>query len=502
MANSLPRKKSRTASSRRYKNYNDKQITKLDYSKLVAEAMKLYDPSKTVSRTSTVFSKDTLRTYMQNPATNYKNIRNLSKFLYYRSQSYRRIINYNANMIDLGMRSVVPIVDITKSINKKAMLKSYYQTLMILEKMNLKTEFLKAYITCFREDVFFGCAYLDETDGTFFILPLDPDYCKVTGTYGDGSLAFDMDMSYFSKHTEQLEFWGEPFKSMWSAYQNDSIEGKWQPMPDENCVCLKVNLDDMEIPLPVYLGLFDSLINLEDLKEITAIADEQQIYKMLVAKVPLINGSKEINDFAIDLDLVIKFFDLIKGMMPDYANVALSLTDLEAVDFNHDQASDVNKVEKATQSVMASAGGQALVGGTGTTSTTLAMKLDENFALSSLLPQTEAIVNRLISTRIDNSSVIKFLQVTTFTKQEYISNLIKVSQYGVPIKLELATVLGFSEIETISKAHLEEALGIVDLFKPLKSANTISLTDDSTSKPTEELTDEGEASKEKTDNKT
>ena len=126
-------------------------------------ALQLLDPTKSSSATSSVFSKETLRQYMQNPVSNYKNLRNLSRFLYYRSQVYKRIINYNANMIDLTMRSVVPEVDFVNGVDEQQMIQSYYDTLNMLEFMNLPLEFLKVYITCFREDVFYGCAYLDET---------------------------------------------------------------------------------------------------------------------------------------------------------------------------------------------------------------------------------------------------------------------------------------------------------------------------------------------------
>lgn len=496
----------KTSGSSSYKKLKDKydalqeRMARFERSQ---NALQLLDPTKNSTVTSSVFSKETLRTYMQNPSSNYKNLRNLSRFLYYRSQVYRRIINYNANMIDLNMRSVIPEADFVKGVDEKKMLQSYHDTLKMLEFMNLPLEFLKAYITCFREDVFFGCAYLDETDKTFFILQLDPDYCKITGIYNDGSLAFDMDMSYFTRNSDKLEFWGEPFQSMWNEYQKDTINGKWQPMPDENAVCLKCNIDDLEIPLPVYLGLFDSLINLEDLREITAIADEQQIYKLLVARLPLLSNTDKVNDFAIDLGTVIKFFNSMSDTLPDYANIVLSPTQVDSIEFNHDQATDVNKVENATKNVTASAGGQALIGGTGSTSVNLSMKLDENFAISSLLPQTEAIVNRLLSFRLSNPAKVKFMEVTTFTKKEYTDNLLKMATYGVPVKTELGVACGLSEYEVISKGYLEKALNIGDLYQPLKSSNTMNTGDVTNPEggrpetPDGELTDKGEETRDR-----
>lgn len=482
---------------------HQKSIENFERSK---NALQLLDPTKNYSKTASTFNKDTLRTYMKNPATQYKNLRNLSKYLYYRSQVYRRIINYNANMIDLNYRSVIPLIDVVKGGDKKKVLKTYYDTLNILEKMNLPLEFLKVYITCWREDVFFGCAYYDETG--FFILPIDPDYCKITGIYPTGDLAFDMDMSYFSKKKEVLEMWGEPFTSMYSAYQKDSTNGKWQPMPDENAICMKINIDDWETPLPPYLALFNNLINLEDLAEIMAIADEQQIYQLLIMTMPLLKNTNDSDDWAVDPETVIDYYNKMLDMMPDYANAILTPTQIESINFNHDQAADVNKLENATKAVLNTSGGaQVLNSGSinGTTAWNGAIKADEDYALSSLLPQTQAYINRFLSYHLKNAAKVKFLEVTKYTKDIYKESILKDATYGLPNKLLLNTLNGFSELETISMNFLEEdCLELSSKFVPMQSSNTMNTGNLKDGKPTAEesgkvLTDEGEDSRDKKD---
>ena len=114
-------------------------------------------------------------------------------------------------MFCLDARTVIPNFDLVEKNDKKAIRKSYNDTLDALDKMNLQYEFLKVYMTCFREDVFYGVYYFDpqSTDSTsFFIMPLDPDYCRIQGVYSTGDFAFAMDMSYFRSHLELLEYWG------------------------------------------------------------------------------------------------------------------------------------------------------------------------------------------------------------------------------------------------------------------------------------------------------
>ena len=187
------------------------------------DLLQVQNPTKSATKAFSTFTKENLRTYLENPFSNSKNLRNLSKYLYYRSQVYRRLIQYNANMINLQYRSVIPPFNITEDNDPQTVLQSYADTLSLLEKMNLNLAFKPACITAFREDVFFGCAYLDDTG--FFILPIDPDYCKIAGVYGDGSLAFWMDMTYFQKNADYLEYWGEPFQTMWKEYQKGTLNG-------------------------------------------------------------------------------------------------------------------------------------------------------------------------------------------------------------------------------------------------------------------------------------
>lgn len=467
-----------------------------------SNALQLLDPKKNYTKTSNTFNKDTLRTYMKNPTTQFKNLRNLSRYLYYRSQVYRRIIHYNANMINLNYRSVIPLIDIVKGGDKKKTLKAYYDTLSILETMNLPLEFLKVYITCWREDVFFGCAYSDDTG--FFILPIDPDYCKITGIYPTGDFAFDMDMSYFSRKVEVLEMWGEPFTSMYRVYEGDTTNEKWQPMPDEYAVCMKINVDDWETPLPPYLALFDRLINLEDLAEISAIADEQQIYQLLALTMPILKNASEANEWAVDPATVVDYYNKILDTLPDYTNAILTPAPVESITFNQDQASDVNKLENATKSVLNTSGGAQVLNSStvsGTTAWTGAIKSDEDYAISALLPQTQAYINRFLSGKLAAPAKVKFLEVTRYTKDEYKNQILKDATYGLPSKLLLNTLNGFTELETISMNFLEEeCLELSSKFMPLQSSNTTAGADLQEGRPkSDKVTDDGEASTDKKD---
>lgn len=476
------------------------------YKKQAKEAVKkLYDPERLSRKTVGVFDKETLRTYMENPENYSRQLRNLSRFLYSRSQVYRRIINMNASMIDTNFRSVIPNIEINKKPNKSKTIKSYSETLKILDKMNLPSEMLKVYLKCWVEDVFFGVYYFYEDEGGI-VLPLDPDYCQIIGVYPTGDFAFSFDTSYFTGKESELEMWGEPFISMVKE-GNKSNASKWVQVPDEYAICLKINLEDYMTPLPPYITLFDSIINLEDLKEITAIADEQQIYKLLAYKVPLVTNTTTPDNFAVDLEVAAEYYKAASKSLPEYTDaILLPGLDLKEVSFDTDQASDVNKVENAAKNILKTSGHSMMADQEGTTAVLAALKADEEYAISSLLPQTQAWVNRFLMLHSNNPCKVKFLEVTKYTKEAFKESVIKDMNYGLPMITTLGILNGYSELDLISMATVNDYLGLSDLFKPLETAATRSKEDTRASEGTaggrpvnETPTDESEDSQDKRD---
>lgn len=460
-------------------------------------------------RTISSFDRSSLRTYLQNVSSNEKNLRNLSRYLYYRSQVYYRLIAYNANMFCLDARSVIPNYDIMGDNDDQAILQSYTDTLNALDKMDLQYEFLKIYMACFREDVFYGVYYFDpgsEDTTSFVILPLDPDYCKIAGVYPTGDFAFAMDMSYFRNHSELLEYWGEPFQSLYNTYQNENV--KWQVMPPEYGICLKARAEDWETVVPVFAGLLNSIISLVDQEDISAIADQQSIYKLIWMEMETFDNDQP-NDFKVDPESVgIPYFNkMVEEALPDYTSAAIVPGKLNTISFDDDQATDTTKIEQATETVLNTSGGAQILNSasiSGTTAFNAAIKSDTEFAISMLLPQTQAVVNRIISYYVDNPSKVKFFEISTYTKQEFKENVLRDNEYGLAPKLLVNSLNGFSEKDTLAINHLES--NILKLsFTPVSSTHTQSGSSviNGDTKPTLSdtvITDDGEASRDKADN--
>ena len=445
-------------------------------------------------------SKEDLRQYLENP-TNYEvQLRNISWYLITRSQIYYRLIKYYSNMFRLDARSVIPPFSLTEENDKDSILESYQSTLEILEKMNLQYEFLKVYCNCLIQDVFYGVVYFDENSDqktSMFFLPLPADYCRIQGIFPNGNFAFAMDMSYFKRNKELLEIWGEPFTSMQKEYEKTGI--KYVLCPQEYSVCLKFRAEDTEMILPPFAGLFSALLGLQELEDIQAIASEQEIYKLLVATIPLINGADNPDEFAVNPQLAVDYFNKLVDALPNYTDAVITPIPIDYVSFNNDTvASDVTKVQNATKTVLNTAGGSQVLNSAtinNSSSAEAALKLDTEFAISSLLPQTEMWVNYFISLYVNNPSRVKFFEVSTYTAKQFRQELLENASNGLPNKLAIASMSGFSELDTLSLNFLEEeVLGLKDKLVPLSTSYTQSGNDKTgggQEKDVDELSDEG-----------
>lgn len=462
------------------------------------------DVTKTTRQTTlNSYNKDNVISYLQNISSNENNLRNLSRYLFYRSQVYFRLIMYNATMFDLNARTVVPPYDPTKTNNPNKVLKSYYETLQWLERMNLQHEFLSVFINNFIEDVFFGCCWIDETG--IFILQLPPEYCKIKGKYFTGDFAYDVDMSYYKKYEYLVEYLGEPLSSMYSAYGGDNTK-RWQPMPDEYALCTKYRLESWETVCPPYSGLFIDLIGLLNLADIQAVADEQQVYKLITAEIPRLEGTDIPDDWAVDINTALDYYKRLEESLPPYIGSVVTPIPLDVISFSDDQTTDTTKIQNATKEVLNTSGGAQILNSStisGAEAFRAATRSDTELAISSLLGQVQGWTNRMLSYLVSDPAKVKFFEVSAYTKDAFKESLQKDLNYGFVSALAINSLNGFSELDTLALNFLErDVLQLDKKFIPLQTASTQSGNSEggAPEKSDTEISGEGSETKDKEKN--
>lgn len=479
------------------------------YAKAVDDILKLVDLTSSTTKTWTVFSKDNLRSYLQNPysSSSQNSLRNLSKFLYTLSFPLRRIINYFASLPDFSAYKVNLDFSLVEENNEKTLLKDYEDACKLVRRMNLEINMFKLLVIAWREGIVYFQPYQDK-DGTMLLMPLDSQYCKVGSIGYNNLLHVAFDFSFFNgQNSFYLDIWDPEYKKKYDSYQKDSSL-RWQEL--DTARAFKIDLSDIDLIVSPFASLFEALIDLVDLQALMNVKDSLDIYKLIVMKIPMLN-SKSPDDLALNLTTAMKFYKKALETLPEEIGLILSPgMDVDSVSFDKNATTDTNAISDAYQNVMEETGISQIFDSsrlTGSTSVKMSMLSDAMMATKGIMKQIEAFVNERIQMEYPNSmAYIKFIEVTTYTRDDRITQVEKAANAGMPVKLEYMTLLGYDPLESMASDWLETKLGLaVDKFiHPLVSSHTQSSISDTGGAPTAEesgksLTDDGENSRDKRD---
>ena len=484
----------------------EKHKSAIEKFETIQNGINLIDPKKSINRSYQTFKRETLRNYMKNPLKNFVKLIELSRFLYIRSNPYRKLIAYNSSMINVNYRSIVPKQEWAMERSPEEILKDFYSTCRFFSVSDMQAEIYKMCVIAWREDAAFGCIY--HNDDGVFILPIAFDICRIDGIYNDGGLSFAVKMSYFDNNQDVLEFYGEPFVQMYKEYQKDMQNNLWQHMPDKYAFCIKVGLDDPTLPLPPYMPLFNSILNLCDTEDLQADKDKASVYKLLAFELEP-DDSDDPDSFTVDVNTAVEYYNKALERLPEYVDAIITPVKVNPISFKDDQAADINIIENATKTLYNSSGGAQILNSS-SISTTIgwmsALIADEQYGTNTLRAQIQNFLNRWIKYYQKTNCELILLPVSPYTKSTYIDQLKSQFTYGMPLRLALGALDGFNELQIMSLANLENnVMRLNDLFVPPQSSNTQAGSGESSevgqgrpeiSNPAD-LTDEGDASRSK-----
>lgn len=476
--------------------------------KAMIDALQLTDLSKTESRTFQTYSRETLRTYMKSPKSYESQLRNLSRYLYRLCYEYRRICLHYATMICGDAFNIIPLDDPTKETSPEDRTNVWYKTMVRWQRMDFASELVKLLLVAWREDSVYAYVYddSDQEGGTCFYQILDGDYCRVSSVEA-GVFRFAFDFSYFRSHETYLDYWDSEFKTKYEAYQKDSSL-RWQELEPERQVCFKVNSDDPTMDYPSFSSLFEAIISNIDLQALKTAKDELSAYKLLVARLKPLTGTNEPDDFEVDPDTALKYYNKFVAALPECVNACLSPVPIEPIEFKDlNNTDDTDMISNSISNIFKHIGGVILNSDkSGTTIYEAQIIADMEIAQSTLLPQVQRYLNLYFNYVIGTEhGYFKYIDgVCPYTRRQKRKELLESAQNGFS-RMSIGVLDGNTALEQISMLKLEKDLGLVDLMSnPLSTSYTQSNKSDTDpinggapSKDSGDLTDSGSKSKER-----
>ena len=479
------------------------------YAKAVDDVLRLIDLASNTTKVWTVFNKETLRSYLQNPyaSGSQTSLRNLAKFLYTLSFPLRRIVNYFASLPDFSAYKVNLDFSIVEDIDEESLLQDYEDACKFIRKLNLELNMFKLLVIAWREGIVYFQPYQDD-DGTMLLMPLDSQCCKISSVGYNGLLHVAFDFSFFrGSNSFYLDVWDKEYKQKYNKFEKDATL-RWQEL--DTARAFKIDVSDIDLIISPFASLFEGLIDLIDLQSLMAVKDSLDIYKLLVMKIPLLKTTNP-DDLALNLNLAKKFFALAQESLPSEIGLILSPgMDVDSISFDKNATSDTNAIADSYQNLMEQTGISQIFDSsrlTGASSVKMSMLSDALMATRGIMKQVEAFVNeRILMQYPNNVAYIKFIDTVTYTKDERINQIKEAASLGMPVKQEYMTLLGYDPLETIASDWLETKLGMAinKFIHPLVSSHTQTAGSDTGGAPTKDngdLTDSGAETKDKEKNK-
>lgn len=463
-----------------------------------------------VTPSITTTNKDMIKGYLTgNIYANAKNLINASRYLFYRSPIYNKMIYTIAGMYCLDCRVLTPDYSFVKGMDFNQALKQYDDTLNFLDILNLQNNMNPVLVNTWIDDVSFNLFFKDDDGSTFW--HIDPNEAMIDSIYmydGGWCYGFALDLSKWRSAQRQalIEWLGEPLVSMWKEYERTGV--KYVHVPAEYSMVLKFHTDMMDAIIPPMLHNLMPLANLNDLTDTQASADQLSYYRMIYLPLPTMSGAKNPDEFEVTPDLAIDYFKVATdNAIPDgISSAVIPGKELKTIDFSDNVSEDVNRVENSQQQILGSAGGiGALLNGNKLVNNSAlikaALKSESAYVLNSILPQIETWTNLQLYLNVTKPCKVNLLPVTIHTKEDYAKSMLEANQNSYSYRLAYGTLLDISERETMAALIFEtQVLKLQDLMQyPLQSSYTTSHDGEggAPEKDVTELSPEGERARNK-----
>lgn len=462
----------------------------LSFAKLVrANVWNIEDNSTKPNPTYTKYTKEQIITYMKSPATNEKQLRKASVYMYDMSGQYRRMINYYAGILTWAY-ILSPLNYDNEKTKPEQLKKQYYKALNTLENMNLRHELEKACRISLREGVLYGVIW--SSANSFFIQPINPDYCSVTAI-SDGCYLYSVDMSKIKE--SKLTLYPQEFTTMYNAYKSTGV--KYQEVPEDISFCLKSDDTTSGYSIPPFASTLPMLYDIETYKSLQKTATEISNYKMLGMEIPLNDDGTPVFGWEVALE----YYAQLCKALPNYVGAVMSPMAISSYDFEKSGGvKDVDTVSRAEEQFWTNSGTSALLHGSAKNNSAGALKLsnktDEEMMFS-IQNQVERLVNKILKS-ISGTQKFKltFLGSTIFNQEDLVKLYKEASTLGIPAsKSAYASLLKVSAGDILGMDVIENDILGMDELTPLESGYTTKNKEDDKGRPQKDdtdLDDEGE----------
>lgn len=402
----------------------------------------------------------------------------LSKYYYRVNGNYRNNINLLATLPCYDT-IITPIYDLDKKKDKKKIISLFYKTNAFIDDLNVPVSFTHISQEILKCGIYYGI--LREQDGKPTIQDLPASYCRVRFKDYNGLDILEFNLSYFSAITddemreETLQNFPKQVEAAYRKFLKGRRDSNWIEIPPSlGGICFSYG-----DKTPLLIASIPELYKLEEATERESKRDENELYKLLIQKMPIDNKG----ELVFQLDEVADIHSSVAEMLQDLDTVDVLTTfgdtDLESIQDSTAASQSSDRIEKYKTNAYDALGRPAILFNADG-SASLAYSIQKDEALMKSI--TDIYANWLkfqINYRFATSNCrfdFTILPTTVFNREKVQKQYFQGAQYGYS-KMYAGAALGIKQSNQLSLMDFEnEFLKMSEKMIPLQSSYTTSGT--------------------------
>ena len=407
-----------------------------------------------------------------------ESVRRLSRLYYRTNSNYRNNIDFLAHL-PLYDTVVIPVFEEGKG-SETQITKAFYNACSFVDKLDCANTL--AHITTEWLIVGIYNGILREDGDKVVVQDLPLEYCRTRFKDFNNLNILEFNLRYFEHFTDEktrdevLATFPKVVQQAWKEWirKNTKDIEPWVLIPAElGGISFCFSSDQM----PLLIASIPELKKLDDAVKREEKRDENELYKILIQKMPIDKNG----ELVFQLEEVADIHESVSNMLKDEETVEVLTTfgdtDLENLQDSSAATQSSDRLDKYRKNVWDALGrGEILFNATNSSSLAYSIKKDETL-MTAYLNVYESWIKYLINERFNRKGLkfdFEILPTTFFNRADIQQSYFRGAQYGYP-KMFAGVALGIKQADLLSLMNFEnDFLKMSEKMIPLQSSYTTS----------------------------
>ena len=408
-----------------------------------------------------------------------QSLRELSRFYYRTNGIYRNNIDLLAALLKYDTITT-PIFDINKKVNRKSIMDTFYQACSFVEELNVPINFCRISHEMLITGVYYGILRSEGTKHTIQDLPVS--FCRSRFKDFNNLDVLEFNLHYFEKISDDNERAAALLtfpiivQQAYKKWEKKKTLDPWIEIPAEaGGICF--GYGDRT---PLLISAIPSLYKMEEAVEREGRRDENELYKLLIQKMPIDNKG----ELVFELEEVADIHESIADMLQDRETIDVLTTfgdtSLESLQDSTAASQSSDRINKYKTSAFDALGRSAILfNADGSNSLAYSIQRDEALmiSISNLFANWIRFQINHKFARPNLTFDFTILPTTIFNQEKIQKQYFQGAQYGYS-KMYAGVALGIKQTNQLSLMTFEnEYLKMHEKMIPLQSSYTTSGTE-------------------------